>query len=55
VRFGGEEFIILLPDTPLEGAQRVAETLRKKIDDLQLVMRRVRSNYLQSVSRLVWQ
>ena len=27
-RYGGEEFLVLLPDTPLAGAQRVAETLR---------------------------
>lgn len=39
VRFGGEEFAILLIDTPIEGAERVAETLRKKIDSLQLVIK----------------
>jgi diguanylate cyclase (GGDEF)-like protein len=33
-RFGGEEFAILLPDTPLEGAQRVAELVRAAIFDL---------------------
>jgi diguanylate cyclase (GGDEF)-like protein len=33
-RFGGEEFAILLPDTPLEGAQRVAESVRKAIFEL---------------------
>lgn len=27
-RYGGEEFVVLLPDTPLEGAKRVAESLR---------------------------
>jgi GGDEF domain-containing protein len=27
-RYGGEEFLVLLPDTPLAGARRVAETLR---------------------------
>jgi diguanylate cyclase (GGDEF)-like protein len=32
-RYGGEEFLILLPDTPLGGAHRVAETLRKEIGD----------------------
>jgi len=26
-RYGGEEFLLLLPETPLEGAKRVAETL----------------------------
>lgn len=32
-RFGGEEFLILLPDTPLAGARRVAETLRRELEE----------------------
>ena len=32
-RYGGEEFLVLLPDTPLVGAQRVAELLRGKIEE----------------------
>jgi diguanylate cyclase (GGDEF)-like protein len=32
-RYGGEEFLVLLPDTPLSGARRVAETLRAEIND----------------------
>jgi diguanylate cyclase (GGDEF)-like protein len=31
-RYGGEEFLVLLPDTPLAGARRVAETLRKDLE-----------------------
>ena len=31
-RYGGEEFLILLPDTPVAGARRVAETLRREIE-----------------------
>jgi len=31
-RYGGEEFVILLPSTPLEGAVRVAERLRSQIE-----------------------
>ena len=31
-RYGGEEFLILLPDTPSQGAVRVAETLRREIE-----------------------
>jgi diguanylate cyclase (GGDEF)-like protein len=31
-RYGGEEFLVLLPDTPIEGAQRVAETLRRELE-----------------------
>jgi diguanylate cyclase (GGDEF)-like protein len=32
-RFGGEEFLVLLPETPLQGARRVAETLRRELAD----------------------
>jgi diguanylate cyclase (GGDEF)-like protein len=32
-RYGGEEFLILLPDTPLAGARRVAETLRRDLEE----------------------
>jgi diguanylate cyclase (GGDEF)-like protein len=31
-RWGGEEFILLLPDTPLDSAARVAENLRAIIE-----------------------
>ncbi len=39
IRFGGEEFAILLIDTPIEGAKRVAEMLRQKVDSLKLVLK----------------
>ena len=32
-RFGGDEFLVLLPDTSLHGARRVAEALRNKISE----------------------
>jgi diguanylate cyclase (GGDEF)-like protein len=32
-RYGGEEFLVLLPDTPAAGAQRVADTLRRDIEE----------------------
>ena len=32
-RYGGEEFLVVLPETPLEGARRVGEILRKEIAD----------------------
>lgn len=33
-RYGGEEFVILLPNTDLEGAQVLAETVRQKLESL---------------------
>jgi diguanylate cyclase (GGDEF)-like protein len=30
-RYGGDEFILILPDTPIQGAQQVANGLRKEI------------------------
>jgi diguanylate cyclase (GGDEF)-like protein len=30
-RYGGDQFLVLLPETPLLGARRVAETLRREI------------------------
>ncbi len=32
-RYGGEEFAILLPDTPIEGAHQLGETIRKAIQN----------------------
>jgi diguanylate cyclase (GGDEF)-like protein len=32
-RYGGEDFFVLLPDTPMSGAQRVAETLRREFEE----------------------
>jgi diguanylate cyclase (GGDEF)-like protein len=30
-RFGGEEFVLILPDTNNDGAQKIAENIRKKL------------------------
>jgi diguanylate cyclase (GGDEF)-like protein len=35
-RYGGEEFLVLLPETPLDGAHRVAETLRREFEDMRV-------------------
>ncbi len=33
-RYGGEEFLVLLPETPIEGAKHVADTLRQELSDM---------------------
>jgi diguanylate cyclase (GGDEF)-like protein len=33
-RFGGDEFLVVLPDTPLSGAEQVAESVRREIGAL---------------------
>lgn len=35
-RFGGEEFIVILPDTDIKGASVVAELIRKKVFELEI-------------------
>ncbi|MGB6018350.1 MAG: diguanylate cyclase [Sulfurimonadaceae bacterium] len=37
-RLGGEEFVVLLPETALEGAMSVAETLRSEVEKLLLTL-----------------
>ena len=34
-RYGGDEFVILLPGTPLKGALQLAEQIRKRVNQLQ--------------------
>jgi diguanylate cyclase (GGDEF)-like protein len=37
VRYGGDEFIIVLPETPLNGAMVIAERIRKKVEECEFV------------------
>ena len=37
-RFGGEEFVILLPETDIELATKVAQKLRKKTEDFSITL-----------------
>src|SRR5204863_3092317 len=36
-RYGGDEFLVILPGTPLVGAQQAAENLRREIETLAMV------------------
>jgi diguanylate cyclase (GGDEF)-like protein len=36
-RYGGDEFVVVLPETPLNGALVIAERLRKKVEDYEFV------------------
>lgn len=44
-RFGGEEFIVVLPETPLDGAMKVAEMIRKAIATKELKRRDTGETY----------
>jgi diguanylate cyclase (GGDEF)-like protein len=36
-RYGGDEFVIVLPETPLNGAMVIAERIRKKVEDYEFI------------------
>ncbi len=36
-RYGGDEFLVILPDTPVLGAEQVAASVRREIDSLRIV------------------
>lgn len=44
-RFGGEEFIVVLPETPMDGAMKVAEMIRQAIATKELKRRDTGENY----------
>ena len=39
IRFGGEEFLILLPHTHLKGAQKIAEKIRNRVKNLKIPLK----------------
>ena len=49
-RYGGDEFIVLLPETPLKGALDVADRIRRKIVDSPLVACAARGSTRPSAS-----
>jgi diguanylate cyclase (GGDEF)-like protein len=40
-RYGGDEFVIVLPETPLNGAMVIAERIRKKVEDYEFIAQNV--------------
>lgn len=44
-RFGGEEFVVILPDTPIDGALKVAEMIRAAIASKELKRKDTGDNY----------
>ncbi len=49
-RYGGEEFVLVLPDTPTEGAVTIAHRLQEFIQDLQIPHEFSRANPLLTLS-----
>ena len=49
-RYGGEEFGVILPDTPIEGAIRVAETMLENIANLKIEHEYSNTSHIVSVS-----
>lgn len=49
-RWGGEEFVVILSDTNIEGAMIIAERIRKGIEDLKIFNEIFSSNDLLTVS-----
>ena len=46
-RFGGEEFVVVLPSTPIEGAMRVADSIRQAIAGKELKRKDTGQNFGQ--------
>lgn len=49
-RLGGEEFVVLLPETDSKGAELIAEEIRKNIEDLEIVNEGVETSEFVTVS-----
>jgi diguanylate cyclase (GGDEF)-like protein len=49
-RFGGEEFVVLLPDTPLEQAETIAEAIRLNVEEASFPGEKTQPNGTLTVS-----
>ena len=49
-RYGGEEFVVILPQTDVETAEKLAETLRKSVEDLRVEHFGIESEHVVTVS-----
>jgi diguanylate cyclase (GGDEF)-like protein len=47
-RWGGEEFLLVLPGTGLEDAKRVAERIRVDIDNVEFILKESEKIHLQA-------
>jgi diguanylate cyclase len=53
-RFGGEEFVIILPETPIDFAKILAEKLRKHIAAIKIPFEKTSYSFTVSVGVSVW-
>jgi diguanylate cyclase (GGDEF)-like protein len=53
-RYGGDEFVLILPETPTEGAGQVAEGLRRSIDALHIWWNGERISATASLGVTTW-
>lgn len=49
-RYGGEEFLVVLPETPAKGASEIAEKMRKKVMDLNILHKMPRAGDRVTIS-----
>lgn len=49
-RLGGEEFVVLLPETDLDGAEIIAEEIRKNIENLEILNEGIETSKFVTVS-----
>ena len=49
-RYGGEEFVVILPDTPLESASKVAERIRRAVENVPIIYQEKQPNKNLTIS-----